>query len=469
MYEHPTFDRAIKMYREWDIPNETDYPRVLPLLDRYREDRERRGASKRPFEGYHILFIQHHLGPLLGRLTSFFDAGLRPEDCWFIDIPYSTNRFVWDELRNMGCPAEQAPAPMNHPLRIYDATQIERVSEIVRSLAEAAPEKLLVIDDGGYFLRALSILQDGDRDITHQFGRDRGQTRVALVEQTTRGHRFVYSAAAKVLLDEIQAPLVSTAKSFTKTRLEGVFIGESVATGVLRSIDVTKKYSRAVVLGFGVVGKATVSALQEYGFPIDVVEPDDRKAAQLESAGVNRLARLPSTRHEQHIFDLVIGCTGYGALSLSHRNLLANDAFLVSASSAAIEFNRARFIERANDPGFKSLELVSPHETAEMLSTTEITGAIHQPLTFAGVSSSEQFRFSFANAGFPVNFSGEIECLPMPLIQPTHGLLYAASVEALTRLEAGNTGPYDMNEDYDIWLFVEGMKQLDDPTIWANS
>lgn len=469
MYDHPTFDNALQLYRDWKLPSEENYPRKLPLLDRFRQDRQMRGGNPRPFEGYSVLLIQHHLGPILGRMEALFDAGVSPPNCWFVDIPYSTNGYVWHELRRMGCPLHQAATPMNHPLKIYHDSQLSRVSSIIQTIAETGPEKLLVIDDGAYFLRALSYLQDGDRDVTHQFGTDPGQTKVAVVEQTTRGHRYVSSGTAQVLLDEIQAPLVSVARAFTKTRLEGVFIGEAVAKSLVATLDKAPRPENVIVLGFGVVGRATVAALKDLELRISVVEPDTLKEEMITRAGALPLVRLPSTRHENHIYDLVVGCTGYGSLALSHRNLLADGAHLVSASSAAVEFNRARFIERANDAEFHSLRLTSPVETDAMRETEDITYAIHEPMTFSATSGTDRFDFTFVNAGFPVNFTGQIESLPMPLIQPTHGLLYAAAVEVTERLDKGNIGIHDINEDDDIWLFVEGMKELDDESIWAYS
>jgi hypothetical protein len=467
MYDHPAFDNARKLYRKWKIPTEADYPRKLPLLDRFRQDRQNRGRSKcRPFEGFHLLSIQHHLGPLLRRMEVLFDAGVKPENCWFVDIPYSTNAYVWHELRKMGCPLAQAASPMNHPLHAYNDNQLLRVSSIIEAIAKAGPEKLLVIDDGAYFLRALNQLQDGDRDITHQFGTDKDQTKVAIVEQTTRGHRFASARTAQTLLDEIQAPLVSAARTFTKRRLEGFFIGEAVAKSLRTMLETKLRPNNVIILGYGVVGQATVAALRRLELNTTVVEPDRQKHPMIEAAGATPIPRLPSTRRASHFYDLVIGCTGYGSFALSNRNLLADGAHLVSASSAAGEFNRPRLIERANDAAFRSLQLTNPSETDAMRDTEDVTYAIHEPLTFSASGQSDTFNFTFVNAGFPVNFTGEVECLPVPLIQPTHGLLYAAAVEATKRLGNGEAGLYELNEDDDLWLFLEGAKELDDESIW---
>ena len=199
-----------------------------------------------------------------------------------------------------------------------------------------------------------------------------------------------------------------------------------------------------------------------------MVEPDGQKHSMIEAAGATPIPRLPSTRHSSRFYDLVIGCTGYGAFALSNRNLLADGAHLVSASSAAVEFNRPRFIERANDPAFRSLQLTNPVESDAMRNTEDVTYAIHEPLTFSAAGQSDTFGFTFVNAGFPINFTGEIECLPVPLIQPTHGLLYAAAVEATQRLGDGDAGLHKLNEDDDLWLFLEGAKELDDESIWKD-
>ena len=45
----------------------------------------------------------------------------------------------------------------------------------------------------------------------------------------------------------------------------------------------------------------------------------------------------------------------------------------------------------------------------------------------------------------------------------------ASVVNAALRWNAGDFGANDLNEDDDIWLLVEGMRQLDDEVIWANS
>ena len=65
--------------------------------------------------------------------------------------------------------------------------------------------------------------------------------------------------------------------------------------------------------------------------------------------------------------------------------------------------------------------------------------------------------FSFLNAGFPVNFDGRLECLPTGIIQATHGLLFAASIQTIAQKGPGiNT----VNPDDDDWIFKRAVNQL---------
>jgi len=66
---------------------------------------------------------------------------------------------------------------------------------------------------------------------------------------------------------------------------------------------------------------------------------------------------------------------------------------------------------------------------------------------------------TFANAGFPVNFDGRIECLPAKMIQPTRCLMYAAAAQVLAQSSPGvvplQTGPDD-------WIYQHGLRLLAD-------
>jgi len=151
--------------------------------------------------------------------------GLDASRCWFVDIPYSTNYEVNNAIKALGCPDGQMVRPFNDPISPYSRRQRERVEYMMRLLAEQEEKKpLLVIDDGAYFVRTLSHLMQTDGKLVASF-KDRG---TYVVEQTTRGHRYLQHEAGSTVLEALNFPVVSIARSQAKYRLESPFIGAAV-------------------------------------------------------------------------------------------------------------------------------------------------------------------------------------------------------------------------------------------------
>ena len=144
-------------------------------------------------------------------------------------------------------------------------------------------------------------------------------------------------------------------------------------------------------------------------------------------------------------YDAVIGCTGYGSFSPENIPLLNNGAILASGSSAAIEFNRAQFLEKLNNPS-SGYQLINESQIQQ--------NGIHATISL----QKNEKSFSFLNAGFPVNFNGKFESLPFWAIQPTHTLLTAASQQTLL----SESGFNFLNEDDDIWIYKHGLQFIDD-------
>jgi hypothetical protein len=412
-------------------------PERLPLLDAFR----RWKGKGMDYKDIQVLFVQHHLGPFLPRIEAMIDAGLRPDDCWFVDIPYSTNERVCDEIKRIGVPPDQMAPPLLDPLAKYSEQQSERVSGLLRNMAGGNTRtRVLVVDDGAYFVRTLHRLADSEPELFEFFA-----DRTSIVEQTTRGHRHLEERQYADVLSRLNAPTVSIARCKTKTEFEMPFIGKAVAGALVRSVDHEGRsgLGRVAILGFGPVGSATLQAFQalERDIDIDVVDPDTSKHGAIEAA-----AGRPSERLREHeSYDVVAGCTGYGAFAWEHRRRLAPEALLVSGSSAAIEFNREAFVELAAEHPDDEIEVLDPEETRR--------AGIHATIRFRDGDR----RFCFLNAGFPINFDGRIECLPARVIQATHVLLYAAGLQAL-RTERPGVARIDATEDR--WTFETALDRL---------
>ncbi|MBE0591806.1 MAG: hypothetical protein IH616_05325, partial [Gemmatimonadales bacterium] len=335
----PRIDRALETFEQEEIPE--TLPEALPLLDVMRK----RFPEPSAFEDVDVLFIQHHLGPFTVRLKAMREDGLDMGRAWFIDIPYSTSQKA-REAAHLGSPAAHRVELFEDPLEPYAEAQLARALMLIRELGSRDRGRLLVVDDGAYFLRSLHLLQVTRPDLARAF------TGTRVVEQTTRGHRVVERSAA--LITALELSVVSIARCDTKLKFESPFIGAAVSRAIARAVaasaDLTDGFRRAAVLGFGPVGEAVTGALLRAhpSLRIDVVDPDATKHPRIGAQGATPLTELPDRLPERDRYDLVAGCTGYNAFKLHQRFLLAKKAVLASGSSAAIEFNRAEFIELAD-------------------------------------------------------------------------------------------------------------------------
>ena len=427
---------ALKQFETEKIPHNP--PEHLPLLEEFRKQR----LNVRTLDGVEALFIQHHLGPLVPRLRTMIDDDLAVERCWLVDIPYSTNERVRDHIRSM-VGKEQMAVPMNDPLEPYAERQRQRVEHIVRGLAAREGwRRLLVVDDGAYFIRLLQSLRSSDPDLVNAF-----KGRVHIVEQTTRGHRYLESKKYQEMAAVLEAPIVSVARCKTKIEFESPFIGASTVRALKNALAeegvLERGLGRVAIIGFGPVGQSVFDVLKNvpHEGPIDIVEIDEKKYAMIKPPYARATRSLPRTE----AYNLVVGCTGYTSFDLSARFCLAPNAHLVSTSSAAIEFNREGFIELANALPDDEIEILEPEETR--------ASGIHATIRMR----DHERQFAFLHAGFPVNFDGEIECVPARFIQATHTLLYSAAHQVL---RSSGSGMVPIDCDDDEWILREAFRHI---------
>lgn len=335
--------------------------------------------------------------------------------------------------------------PFNDPIAPYSRRQLERAEHIIKRLAVNGDSSVLVIDDGAYFTRVLNHLKNKEKELLLRF-RERG---TYLVEQTTRGHRYLESQGARELLSKLEIPIVSIARARTKYELESPFIGASVAretkNALMCSGRLEKGIGNALVIGFGAVGQAVTKELVELekDQPIQVYDIRWKELSKrIKELGAQPLEALP----DKGQYNTFFGCTGYASFPIDKLDLLADDAMLISGSSAAIEFNREKFIDLAYEKDSDDFFVVDPEETRN--------DGIHATIKMKRGNK----RFSFLNAGFPINFTGKIECLPFEIIQITHGLLTAASNQVI---QESTPGFCHLNFRDDEWFMKEGMKTIE--------
>ena len=308
-------------------------------------------------------------------------------------------------------------------------------------LNQDSSRPLLVVDDGAYFFRYLNHLNDTDSEKLHRF------KNVKVVEQTTRGHRYIFNQALH-LVKLLNISVVTIARCQTKVEFEGPFIGAAVSRALKNKMEKLPlaDMTHIAIIGFGPVGKATLKEIlrKNIAASIDVIDidADARELASDTHPKCRGLTQLD----EKAQYDLVVGCTGYNSFQLDQRRLLANQAILASGSSAAIEFNRAGFIDLAEKYPDDEIEILEKEETVQK--------GIHADIK---LQQEGEKVFSFLNAGFPINFDGRLECLPDFIIQATHGLLYYAGIQAIAQHYCGvNT----IDPEIDNWLLEHAVSDL---------
>ena len=365
-------------------------------------------------------------------------AGMEADNAWYVDIPYSTSREVHRHLLESGLMLEDHCLPFfTDPFADYAFAQTVRVANIIQRVLEAGQVRhLLVLDDGAYFARAvLSMRSAGWRGLEALEG-------AAVVEQTTRGHRYLTRHQDELLAMGFR--IVSIARAATKQDFEAPFVGASVASQVRNQCSDVASDGHIAVLGHGVIGGACVDQLR-MSFPdaaISVVEPRAPEPGERRD-GITWHRTLEGLQ----ALDLVLGCTGVTAFTLADRVRLASRAVLASGSSAAVEFDRFAFVELADALPDDQIEVLDRRTTQEV--------GIHADIQI----QHETGVAIFLNAGFPINFDGRRESLPLHMIQPTRCLMHAAAVEALQC-----NGPVfkELHSDTDHWLYQRAFDYLPD-------
>src|SRR5207253_1431004 len=135
----------------------------------------RRRKASQPLRGTTALLIQHQLCNQAPQVEALVALGLEPSKILWLDIPYTASprfrRVVRDRLK---IPKQNFVVHRYRVLEPYSTYQLRRAQELVRLLLRRRPKRLLVLDDGAYFLEAAV----GFRERLHN---------LSVVEQTTRG------------------------------------------------------------------------------------------------------------------------------------------------------------------------------------------------------------------------------------------------------------------------------------------
>ena len=401
----------------------------LPLLDAYLA----RLGRNRPLAGCHVLLVQHQLSNQVTMVRALIELGLRPERLWWLDIPYTSSAAVREYVRSsFGVPREHLSRSRFPVLKPYAPFQHRRaIAMLLDLMAQTGRDApLLVLDDGAYVLEAIASLAPARRP-----------TRIAIVEQTTRG--FIKLAANATLRRAAAGlPLVDVARSSPKRTLEPPFIAMAVCAEL--SSHLTRHFpdglrGKCLVLGYGAIGEQVACYVRHhFDIPKEQVHVHDRSP---EKSALARRRGYPAWSRDDfnERFSLVVGCSGEASFKVGDAAFLEPGALLVSASSGAVELSRQDFIELAD---------ASPSDDIHVVRDGLRPYDVHANLTIQLPDGPVEF----VNGGFPVNFSGRRTVCPTEFIQPTPTMMVAAAVQAAESLERNACGVLELEPDFCTWV-----------------
>jgi S-adenosylhomocysteine hydrolase len=401
-----------------DIPSTT--PLIVKLLERYK--------GQKPLSGFTFLLIQHQLGNQVLMTKALIELGVKPNQLYWLDIPYTAISEVREHIeRELKIPRKNFFINRYQVLDAYAPYQRERTQRIIRKFFKKPPEKLIVLDDGAYFIEAMATFNGR---LPH----------IAIVEQTTRGIIKINNNAA-FRHCALEFPIINVAQSKPKKKLESPFIAYIIFKKLQQKLEKRYYKCNCLLLGYGTIGKQVAALLRNTVIHEDHLFVFDISIEAIKKAKKHKFKIWQRDTNAK--FNLVIGCSGTTSFGIGDYFFLEDHALLISGSSGSAELSREDFIELADSHLYDDIILLK-----DELDQKNIYSDLHFKILNKHVT--------FMNGGFPINFDGRVNCVPTHYIQPTIAIMVEAAVQAAT---ATKKGMHEFN-DPDGWITKEFRKLL---------
>jgi adenosylhomocysteinase len=292
----------------------------------------RPGYAGKPLAGFGGIFTIHHQTDFLILLERALALGIDQELVTVIDKQYRyrtsarVDATITDSLRI--------------PVFTYDQLlegaalrdHIRRVGDKMKRLGAATWRRTVIVDDGGYVLPR----------ILGEFARYMNLF-VGVVEQTASGIWALQPYEA-----DMRVPVFSVAESDLKQTVEAHGVAMAAVIN-LRTLLPNIKFTgqRAIVVGYGRIGRALSQVLRSMHLQVVVVDHDRgaRVSAAEDGFGTARtVAEAILARQPQFI----LSCAGRGGVSQEAFDALNGRTYLVSCTSRDYAFDK-RYLESGFD------------------------------------------------------------------------------------------------------------------------
>lgn len=182
-------------------------------------------------------------------------------------------------------------------------------------------DKLIIVDIGGYFASHLDALKT-----------KLNSRLIGIIEDTENGHKR-YST-----VKNSRIPLVSVARSELKNS-EDFLVGQSIvfsAEAILRDFDSILNGRKAVVMGYGKIGRSIALHLRSRHITTTVVETNPVRAIEAKAHGFSVMAKMQALQTS----NLIFCATGNRCLEgEDFDRFLTNGSYIISVTSADDELN----------------------------------------------------------------------------------------------------------------------------------
>ncbi len=396
----------------------------MPVLN---ELRARRGAV----DGTIGMFmgLQHLFGSTASLIDTIANDRIAPQDVFLLGKPYSTNPQVMRFLEiargywvHPDSTAQMVDVENDRLLDSRIETVFHAIEHRLRNRRGNQPSRVLLIDDGGRAIRLLH--SDRFAAIRPLF---------TCVEQTRCGARVVADLSLEV-------PVINVAESWVKLEYESPLIAESVTYELTKQLAAMHRAgiengARALVIGYGSIGRAVSAVLRDSGHDVAIYETDAgrRVAAFHDGFDVCHMLRPALERG-----GIIVGCTGLPVLDHEDYRHIGDGAVLISASSADVEFRAWQLRRQGENLGRpQAWDKLSGSGSTHDMRTQHPCFSLYR-------IQQQQRRFYLVNGGFPVNFDGGIDPIEPRKIQLTRSLLFLGALQASRTFTAGL---FDLDSD----------------------
>merc|ERR1711937_1074561 len=194
-------------------------------------------------------------------------------------------------------------------------------------------EQTIVFADG----KPLNMILDDGGDLTNlvhekypQFLKDiKGVS-----EETTPGVHNLYKMAKE---NKLKLPAINVNDSVTKSKFDNLYgCRESLVDGIKRATDVMIAGKKAVVAGYGDVGKGSAQSLRAFGARVIVTEIDPINALQATMEGY-QVDTMDNACKDANLIVTTTGCKGI--VEGRHFEQLAEDAIVCNIGHFDCEIN----------------------------------------------------------------------------------------------------------------------------------